>query len=171
MNSSVDKRRLTSSELSEYQRLTDRRGIPGDNLWALSVGFGLLLVWAGLGFAVIYPLVTSDEAQQVSGEAWTLLALVVVLGGMAAWVWAVVRLWKRRVMARAMDYLLSIGYQSRELPPDPVSDGDSDAGSPYWMTGSYDPERYYGYSKPERDYMRLTGIDADTYDSNVRDRD
>lgn len=40
-----------------------------------------------------------------------------------------------------------------------------------WMTGSYNPARYYSYDKSQRDYMRMTGIDADTYDANVEGRE
>ena len=40
-----------------------------------------------------------------------------------------------------------------------------------WMTGSYDPERYYQYDKSQRDYMKMTGMDADTYDANVEGRE
>ena len=37
------------------------------------------------------------------------------------------------------------------------------------LAASIDPARYYSYSKTERDYMKMTGMDADTYDSNMPD--
>lgn len=42
---------------------------------------------------------------------------------------------------------------------------------PHYYTNGYEPERWFKYSKGERDYIRMTGMEADTYDSNVRDHD
>lgn len=67
----------------------------------------------------------------------------------------------------ASHYLDTIGYKSRttsEPAPSPETDYDD---RPWYPTGHYDPERWFSYSHGAREYMRQTGMDADTYDSNV----
>lgn len=44
---------------------------------------------------------------------------------------------------------------------------DYEAPNPYWMTHSYDPQRYYSYPKSTRDLMRLFDMDADEWDANM----
>ena len=70
----------------------------------------------------------------------------------------------------AKAYLVDIGYAERALARSASGQAvrrDDDEPNSYWMTGSYDPTRYYSYTRAERDYMRNYGMDADTYDSNV----
>lgn len=75
-------------------------------------------------------------------------------------------------------YLADIGYESRvsidekKKAVDVENKGNDegwDQRRGYPITGRFDPARYYSYSKSQRDYMRATGMDADTYDSNMPD--
>jgi hypothetical protein len=71
-------------------------------------------------------------------------------------------------------YRIRIGYDQRVLRQENTGLGDTQASDNrphYWMTGVYDPERYYSYTKQQRDYMRLMDIDADAYDANVEGRE
>ena len=74
---------------------------------------------------------------------------------------------------RQTSYLSKIGYERRVReakakanPAPPASDDNADY-KYTWLTRRYDPDRLYSYSKSERDYMKMMGMDADTYDSNM----
>lgn len=72
----------------------------------------------------------------------------------------------------AADYLAEIGYSGRKPEPKrEVRYLSADDGPRYPVTGGYDPQRYYSYSREERQFMHDRGMDADLYDSNVRDHD
>jgi hypothetical protein len=51
--------------------------------------------------------------------------------------------------------------------------GDDDPGNPYWWTGNYDPQRYYGsfrgMTREDREYISNAYDDLDTYESNRPD--
>jgi len=77
---------------------------------------------------------------------------------------------KKTAQIRQTIYLNKIGYEQRVRARKYQPSAPSDDNSNYkytWLTGTYDPARYYSYSKSERDYMKMTGMDADTYDSNM----
>ena len=52
-----------------------------------------------------------------------------------------------------------------QAAPSSADDGD-DRARPYWVTGVYDPERYYRYSQQDLEIMRTFGMDGDSYDAN-----
>lgn len=171
----IDAQFLRPDEAAEYERLRELPGI--SKVVGVAFGASALVVVAGFcGFAF-------RDFVRDAGEAEAFARLVVTP---AVWIglvflafWAIARTFSQIDRSKTQrDEAISkfrhrIRYDARvrkSKAPRDSSDNETDP-RPNWMTGSYDPTRYYSYSRSERDYMRITGIDADTYDSNVEGRE
>lgn len=113
-------------------------------------------------------------------NGWMLLGavpFVIVFGAGLGWVVGLfvgLAPWKDDLSAEWRErYLADIGYEGRVSNDASKKAARAEAGwsgedgPSYPITGNYDPVRFYSYSKDQRDYMRMTGMDADTYDSNM----
>lgn len=167
---------LTSAERKAYDRRLLDSPTHGDPLPAEEKRRVSEVMWWAVGiFAGLIAIVLVVGAVMNGGFSvlWVTPALVFagmsgipLLGEVSRQASAAAR---RRYAAA---YLVEIGYSERKPKPKrPAKLHDDSDDSPVFYTNGYDPDRWFGYSKGERDYMRDRGMPADVYDSNVRDHD
>lgn len=130
------------------------------------VGFAVAAFWwvgAGTGGGRAF-----DDLVRGSGVA----AIVVLSVGLVFH--AVRRIQQLRAWRRLVpSFLEQIRYRERVERGSrrAISGGSRDSDERAYYTGGYDPGRWFSYGASERQYMQMMDMDADTYDSNVRERD
>ncbi|TFD59594.1 hypothetical protein [Cryobacterium sp. Hh38] len=169
---SIDESRLSERDyqkLAELQRgqLGHRPDDPSTKLICLVVLS--ILVATGLG---ILGIIYTDWFT----NAHAVIVLIVVVGPtIAVAIWYEFK-WAANAKQEAIaEFIARINKeQTRKLLErldrddfdDDDSGGSGSGGAYYPITGHYDPQRYYSYTRGEREIMRIYGMDADTYDSN-----
>ena len=169
----LDEKLLKQAELAEYQRITAIKSVP-------IIGIGLLIACIATAVIISVASLGSQAIRSAEGDQALIeivLTLVVIgltiIGGWLTFTLPLGR--KDAAMARYRRELSGfkdrIGYERRARLARSSSGSaerdDYDDRPRYPITGNYDPRRYYSYSKSQREYMLLTGMDADTYDANV----
>jgi len=172
MAEALNRELLSAVELAEYDRQGKLEGVSG--ILKPILGYGVALA---LSVAILMAVVnfTRDSGYEAFANWIITPAGVLLLGywGLAAIgsILEVEKKLKRVAATKQVLYLSKIRYDYRvraakAAPPRFTTDDNADYRYT-WLTGSYDPARFYSYSKDQRDYMKMTGMDADTYDSNM----
>lgn len=168
----VDKRLLSAEDYEQYQTFVKRwdRGTTFREPPELGVATAIFCV-VGVGgfFAALF---WADTLPQEEGNRVIPLALALYSAGLVPYVWFVwwsARRWRIKLVAEARAFL-----HERVKHAPPHADGDDDdRGNPYWWTGNYDPQRYYGsfhgMTPEHREYISNAYEDLDTYESNRPD--
>jgi hypothetical protein len=163
----IDARYLTDDETVEYRRI-EKAPLQA---WPAT----LICLWFVLGVITFLTLFNvALHFHDVGNDLGEFLAsvpalAVVFLGPVALWGHCANQVVEAR-QASSDEFAKRIRYD-RRVREGWRSTGGFDAPNPYWLTGGYDPKRYYSYDKSERDYMRRTGMGPDVFDSNVREHD
>lgn len=165
----VDRSRLTFAESEQLDaianhRLGDLERMRVNKAVGMIRGVPIFVGGGAIAIALLEAFVVGAEQAQLVGALITGMSLAAV-GIVAA------EAGKRPLMRGARqreidDFLSRVGYGTRTAHPETTSSDGYGSGPYYWATGNHNPQRFYGYSQQERDVMRATGIDADTYDSN-----
>lgn len=165
----IDTTLLSDKELAEFRALSVAR-VSGYSAWKIVGQFAL---WTGIISVLILVERYFRDGYSTIADL-TVLAIVVACGLGLLFVYAE-GAHRSTSIKKVRDgnialFLLRINYKRRVHPVEraqPRSDDDGFDHRYTWATGTYDPARYYSYSKSTRDYMKATGMDADTYDSNM----
>lgn len=167
---------LKPAELAEYDGLGKLEGVGG--VVGRVFGYTVALT-AGI---VVFVIALGALRSTSSGSGFEVFMNVITIAGVLFLAYCggmaigsindAERVLKDAAQMRQALYLSKLGYDRRAHSKkyEPSTSSDDDSNYKYsWLTGTYDPARYYSYSKTERDYMKMTGMDADTYDSNMPD--
>ena len=169
----VDVNRLSAEEALEFKRLQTadiavllKRKYPVFGRTWIALG-----IWAGLTLGGL--VLVLDIPKSFIGLAIAIW-LVVMVGGIVGVGMETGKASRARRQKLIGDFLMRIEYATRPPRQNTGAGGTHDDLSLYeykrtWATGNYDPKRYFSYSKSELEYMKMTGMDADTYDSNMPD--
>lgn len=179
----VDEKLLTGEERKRYSELLSavanvRRSGAALNRPRVRMTFrdcratvAVMMLWVPAVICALVLAVNEDQVPEPHPDPFMWMLTTIMLGGLVPITLAGSHdadVWRRKIVG---DYLDSIGFRERVRPVARTARREDD--SPYWATGTYDPERYYretkGWSVHDREYIRGAYGDLDTYESNRPD--